>query len=146
MRFGWVIGPPELTGHMFNLVLCMFYGVPRFIQRAALAALKNEPALVAEMKTVYARRAALMSAILSTAPRCRVLSPEAGMFIMLDVRGTGMNGDTFAEKLLGEQRVAVLSCEGFGPSASGHLRISLTASDEVLTEAAEKIVAFSASI
>jgi arginine:pyruvate transaminase len=146
MRFGWVIGPPELTGHMFNLVLCMFYGVPRFIQRAALAALKNEPALVVEMKTVYARRAALMSAILSTAPRCRVLSPEAGMFIMLDVRGTGMNGDTFAEKLLGEQRVAVLSCEGFGPSASGHLRISLTASDEVLTEAAEKIVAFSASI
>lgn len=146
MRFGWVIGPPELTDHMANLILCMFYGAPRFIQRAALAALSNEPPLVAEMKKVYERRAASMSAILSTAPRCRVWPPEAGMFIMLDVRDTGMNGDTFAERLLAEQGVAVLSCEGFGPSASGHLRISLTAPDNLLSEAARRIVAFSTSI
>jgi arginine:pyruvate transaminase len=146
MRFGWVIGPPELTNHMANLILCMFYGAPRFIQRAAFAALTNEPPLVAEMKKVYARRALLMSAILSTAPLCRVSSPEAGMFIMLDVRGTGMNGDAFAEKLLVEQDVAVLSCEGFGPSASGHLRISLTAPDDLLREAARRIVAFSTAI
>jgi arginine:pyruvate transaminase len=146
MRFGWVIGPPRLTDHMANLILCMFYGAPRFIQRAALAALSNEPPLVAEMRKVYERRAWLMSAILSTAPLCRVSSPEAGMFIMLDVRGTAMNGDTFAEKLLAQQDVAVLSCEGFGPSASGHLRISLTAPDELLSEAAQRIVAFSKSI
>jgi arginine:pyruvate transaminase len=146
MRFGWVIGPQELTDHMANLILCMFYGAPRFIQRAAFAALTNEPPLVTEMKKVYARRAALMSAMLSAAPLCRVSSPQAGMFIMLDVRNTGMNADAFAEKLLVHREVAVLSCEGFGPSASGHLRISLTAPDELLGEAARRIVAFATSI
>ncbi len=38
-RLGWVIGPPALCRHLFNLLLCMTYGSPAFIQDGALAAL-----------------------------------------------------------------------------------------------------------
>src|SRR6185312_6666504 len=31
-RLGWVIGPPALSGHLFNVMLCMTYGGPAFIQ------------------------------------------------------------------------------------------------------------------
>src|SRR5712691_6805497 len=41
-RFGWVIGPPALSAHLANLVVCITYGSPAFIQDGALAALQRE--------------------------------------------------------------------------------------------------------
>ena len=44
------------------------------------------------------------------------------MFLMLDIRSTGLSGDAFARRLLEEEDVSVLPGEGFGPSAAGHVR------------------------
>ncbi|MFP3547980.1 aminotransferase class I/II-fold pyridoxal phosphate-dependent enzyme, partial [Rhizobium sp. SIMBA_035] len=41
-RVGWVIAPPVLAGHLSNLALCMLYGLPDFIQNAAVVALTRE--------------------------------------------------------------------------------------------------------
>ena len=41
-RFGWVIGPPALSRHLFDFLLCMYFGGPAFIQDGALAALGGE--------------------------------------------------------------------------------------------------------
>jgi arginine:pyruvate transaminase len=68
------------------------------------------------------------------------------MFVLLDIRGTGLSADDFAQRLLDSQHVAVLPCDGFGPSAVGHLRISLTEPDALLTEAGNRIVAFAREI
>src|SRR5436305_3127903 len=119
-RLGWVIGPPALIGHLFNLLLCMTYGSPAFIQDGALAALRQELPEVAALREDYRRRAELMSRILREAPRCRVTPPEGGMFVLLDIRGTGLPADAFARQLLEREQVAVLPCDGFGPSAVGH--------------------------
>jgi len=64
------------------------------------------------------------------------------MFVLLDVRGTGLGGEGFASALLEREGVAVLPCDGFGPSAVGHLRISLTAPDARLADAGHRIVRF----
>jgi arginine:pyruvate transaminase len=141
-RFGWIVGPPDLAKHLFNLLLCMTYGGPAFIQEGALAALRQELPEVAALREDYRRRAALMSQLLSEAPLCRVTPPEGGMFVLLDVRGTGLSADAFARLLLERERVAVLPCDGFGPSAVGHLRIALSAPDARLAEAGERIVRF----
>jgi arginine:pyruvate transaminase len=58
------------------------------------------------------------------------------------VRGTGLGGAEFARLLLEREAVAVLPCDGFGPSAAGHLRIALSASEARLQEAGERIVRF----
>jgi len=81
-----------------------------------------------------------MSGILANAPNCRVTPPEGGMFVLLDVRGTGLGSAAFAQLLLERQGVAVLPCDGFGPSAVGQLRISLTVPDAVLADAGQRIV------
>ncbi len=145
-RFGWIVGPPPLMQHLFNLLLCMTYGGPAFIQEGALAALKQELPEVAALREDYRRRAELMSGLLREAPRCRVTPPEGGMFVLLDVRGTGLSADAFALQLLERERVAVLPCDGFGPSATGHLRIALSAPDSRLAEAGERIVRFARSL
>jgi arginine:pyruvate transaminase len=141
-RMGWVIGPPELQGHLFNLLLCMTYGSPGFIQEGALAVLRQEAAEVAALREDYRRRAAMMSALLAEAPNCRVVPPEGGMFVLLDVRGTGFGSEEFALDLLEREHVAVLPCDGFGASAAGHLRIALSAPDARLEAAGQRIVRF----
>ena len=141
-RFGWIIGPPALSRHLFNLLLCMTYGAPPFIQEGALAALAGELPEVAALREDYRRRAGLFSRILGDAPNCRATPPEGGMFVLLDIRATGLGAQDFARALLHRENVAVLPCDGFGPSAAGHLRISLTAPDPRLEEAGRRIVRF----
>jgi arginine:pyruvate transaminase len=141
-RLGWVIGPPTLVRHLFNLLLSMTYGGPAFIQDGALAALTGDLPEVAALREEYLARAALMSEKLRQAPGCRVVPPEGGMFVLLDVRGTGHDSSAFASRLLAAEGVAVLPCDGFGPSAAGHLRIALCAPETRLGEAGERIVRF----
>jgi arginine:pyruvate transaminase len=139
-RMGWMIGPTSLTPHLFNLLLCTLYGGPPFIQDGGLVALTSDLPEVAALHEDYRRRAALMSGILAAAPNCRVAAPEGGMFVLLDIRASGLGSEEFAERLLEREGVAVLPADGFGPSATGHLRISLTADDAKLAEAGERIV------
>lgn len=145
-RFGWIIGPPVLCQHLFDLLLCMTYGSPAFIQDGVLPALESVLPNVAALREAYWRRAGLLSHLLSEAPNCRLTPPEGGMFVLLDIRGTGLGSEAFACELLVREHVAVLPCDGFGPSAVGHLRISLTAPEPRLEEAGRRIVRFAQSL
>ena len=141
-RFGWVIGPPALSRHLFDFLLCMYFGGPAFIQDGALAALGSELPEVGAQREAYRRRALLLADILEDAPNCRAIPPEGGMFVLFDVRGSGLGAENFARELLLREDVALLPCDGFGPSAVGHLRIALTAPEPRLAEAGRRIVRF----
>jgi arginine:pyruvate transaminase len=141
-RFGWVVGPPALSRHLFDFLLCMYFGGPAFIQDGALAALGSELPEMGALRETYRRRALLLSSILAQAPNCRALPPEGGMFLLFDVRSSGLGAEDFAGELLLREDVALLPCDGFGPSAVGHLRIALTASEPRLEEAGWRIVRF----
>ena len=141
-RFGWVICPPALSRHLFDFLLCMYFGGPAFIQDGALAALVTELPEVGAQRETYRRRALLLVDILEDAPNCRAIPPEGGMFVLFDVRGSGLGAEDFARELLLREDVALLPCDGFGPSAVGHLRIALTALEPRLQEAGRRIVRF----
>jgi arginine:pyruvate transaminase len=145
-RFGWVIGPPALSRHLFDFLLCMYFGGPAFIQDGALAALGSELPEVVALREAYRHRAGLLSRILADAPNCRVIPPEGGMFVLLDVRGTGLGSEGFARGLLARENVAVVPCDGFGSNAVGHLRIALTAPEPRLEEAGRRIVRFAGTL
>jgi arginine:pyruvate transaminase len=145
-RLGWIIGPASLSPHLFDLLLGMTYGSPAFIQDGVLPALESELADAAPLRDIYRDRALLLSGILARAPNCRLTPPEGGMFVMLDIRGIGLPSEAFARELLAQEYVAVLPCDSFGPSAAGHLRISLTAPEPRLAEAGRRIVRFAATL
>jgi arginine:pyruvate transaminase len=138
-RFGWIVGPHALTAHLGKLLLCMLYGGPPFIQAGAMAALTQDLPEVAILREAWQRRAALVVAGLAGAPGLRARAPEGGMFVLVDCRDTGLSAGAFADLLLERTGVAVLACDGFGPSVAGHLRISLGAPDARLAEAAARI-------
>jgi arginine:pyruvate transaminase len=64
------------------------------------------------------------------------------MFVMVDVRRTGLSGDDFALGLLHEENVVTMPGESFGTSACGHIRISLTAKEDELLKACDRIARY----
>ena len=141
-RLGWMIAPPALIQHVSNLLLSVTYGSPAFLQDGALAALSADLPEVAALHEDYRRRAAMFCRILAEAPRCHVVPPEGGMFVLFDIRPTGLSAEEFAQGLLDAEHVATLPCDGFGASAEGYLRICLGVPDTRLEEAGHRIVRY----
>ncbi|QRY81489.1 aminotransferase class I/II-fold pyridoxal phosphate-dependent enzyme [Pseudomonas sp. PDNC002] len=145
-RTGWIIANPTLVGHLENLALNMFYGLPGFIQEAARVAVERHDEVVASMREIYRRRRDLVVAALSDCPRVKVLSPEAGMFVMVDVRDTGLSSLDFSWQLFHATGVSVLDAAAFGPQAEGFVRLSFGLSDESMAEACARIIRFVESL
>ena len=144
-RLGWAIAPKPLIGHMHNLSLCMLYGLPGFVMQGALKAIAESDTVTAEMRAVYRRRRDLVFDLLSEVPGLRCAKPEAGMFMLVDVRGTGLSAYDFSWGLFQEEGVSVLDASAFGASAAGQVRLSFTLSDERLAEACRRIARFAAT-
>lgn len=138
-RLGWVLGPQALIDHMANLALCMLYGCPEFIQDAARDALSQDLPERDQMRETYRARRDAVCAALANCSAIDVITPAAGMFLMIDVRATGLSSQAFADRLLDEQGVSVLSGEAFGPSAAGFVRLSLTVDEDRLRTASKRL-------
>jgi arginine:pyruvate transaminase len=68
------------------------------------------------------------------------------MYVMLNIRTTGMSGTSFAYKLLDAEKIAVMPGESFGEAASGHVRISLTLADKKFEETFRRICKFASNL
>lgn len=145
-RAGWAIAPPTLIRHLSNLALCMLYGLPGFVQQAALVALREGEPEVLQMRDAYRRRRDLLLAALADCPGLRCVAPEASMFLLVDVRGTGLEALDFATRLYEGTGVATLDATAFGECARGHVRIAYTLGDAELAEAARRMVAFTRAL
>lgn len=145
-RMGWVVAPAELVGHLGRLALCMLYGLPGFIQEAALLAVQQRDSIVPAMRETYRRRRDVCHQLLSNIPGLRCQLPEAGMFMLIDVRVSGLTADDFAWRLFRQTGVAVLDASAFGDIASGFLRLGFVLDEARLAEACRRIASFVASL
>jgi len=145
-RAGWLVGPEPLMHHAINLALCVLYGMPGFVQQAMLVALEQAETSSDRIRDVLRRRRELMVAQLSGCAGLQVLAPQAGMFVMVDVRATGLASGEFARRLYDEQGVSVLDGSAFGPGAAGHVRLSFTDDEARLEEACRRIHRFCESL
>ena len=123
-RVGWAIAPADLVEHFRRLGYAMAYGMPPFIQAAAAYALAEGEAALADIRAVYGRRRALVAEALSDVPGLGVLSPQAGMYTMVDTRALPASEDGFAWDLYRATGVAVVDAGGFGPASAGWLRVA----------------------
>ncbi len=141
-RAGWMVGPKALIEHAEALSLCMLYGLPGFIQEAALTALRgtNAPELrIRELCT--ARRDQLLQG-LKGVKGIRCCAPEAGMFTLIDVRDTGLSGYDFMRGLFASERVSVLDGGVFGEETRGFVRLCFATDEATLREAMARIRRF----
>lgn len=141
-RAGWAVAPQELISHFYNVSLTMLYGLPGFVQEGARYALTDAWDERLRMREVYAQRMHMVMDQLGNLGKIKPLEPQAGMFILVDVRDTGLSSQEFVEQLYAQQGVSVLSAAAFGACAEGFVRISFALDDARLQTGIERIKAF----
>ena len=141
-RIGWAVAPAELIRHLNALQVNINYGVPGFVQEAALEAITEQRMAWRPMRDAYQRRRDLAASILAAAPGLTVLVPEAGMYLLVDVRKVARSSRAFSHDLFASKRVSVVDAGAFGEPSDGWIRISFTIGDEELAEGCKRIVDF----
>lgn len=141
-RSGWAVGPEEFCTRLLAVSETMLFGGQPFIADMTAMAVSGEFDTATRMRENYQRRADLILEHLKGHTMLRPMRPEAGMFLLIDVRATGLDGAAFAERLLEDKQVAVMPGASFGDQAADFIRLSLTVDDKVLAEATDRIAAF----
>lgn len=141
-RLGWLCGPREVIAHLITLATHTTYGVPGYIQEAGLFALAQGDAAEATVAAPFRRRRDMVLARITGHKLLRAIPPEGAMYVMLDIRATGLSGDAFAAQLLEAEHVAVMPGESFGRAAAGHVRVALTLPDDLFEQAIARLIRF----
>lgn len=141
-RCGWVVGPAEVIESLINLATHTTYGVAGFIQDASDFALNQGPAFEEDIAAPFRRRRALGQKILEHQSSVGLIPAQGAMYMMLDIRATGMSGEAFAYALLEAHHIAVMPGESFGAAAAGHIRVAMTIEDGAFVQALETLCEF----
>ena len=141
-RAGWLVGPRQLVIHAEAMAQCMLFGLPGFVQEAAVTALSVSDAAESRIREYCAVRRDFLLAGLGGIRGIECFAPDAGMFLLVDVRGTGLSGYDFMCDLYRTERVSVLDGGAFGKETSGFVRVCFAADEELLGRAIVRIRRF----
>ena len=137
-RLGYACGPEEIIHQMTKVHQFAIMCAPTNSQYAAIEALKNGDEDILEMRTAYnGRRRFLMHAFGEMGLPC--FEPFGAFYVFPCIKEFGMTSEEFAEKLLQEERVAVVPGSAFGDCGEGYLRISYAYSLDDLKIALERL-------
>ena len=144
-RAGWLIGPEELARRAELLAMCMLFGLPGFVQEAAIAALAGAPEAEARIRDFCRVRQGRLAAGLQGIAGLKPTAPQAGMFMLLDVTGLGLSGAEFARGLYASERVSVMDGAAFGRATAGCVRVCFATDEAALDAACRRIRRFCAN-
>jgi LL-diaminopimelate aminotransferase len=136
-RCGAILGKAEAIQTYWRLKTNIDSGLFEAVQLAGLAALEGPQGPLQRMNETYTRRRDLVVAALREIG-VEVTAPKGTIYVWAPVP-EGHSSTSFAELVLEEAAVVVSPGSMFGPSGEGFFRISLTAANERIEEAVERI-------
>ena len=137
-RLGYACAPALIMEQMVKIHQFAIMCAPTTSQYAAVEALRNGDEDVAMMRESYnQRRRFLMNAFKEMGLQC--FEPYGAFYVFPCIKEFGMTSEEFAERLLREEKVAVVPGTAFGDCGEGFLRISYAYSLENLKIAMDKI-------
>lgn len=140
-RLGWVAAPGPLAEAVMKVHQYVMMSAPTASQYAAVAALDEGESFVAEMVAEYDRRRRLIVDGLR-AVGLSTFEPRGAFYAFPDITVTGMDSVTFSERLLAEERVAVVPGSAFGAYGEGYVRACYASGYEQIERALERIGRF----
>ena len=140
-RLGYVCAPAPLITQIVKIHQYIIMSSPTVSQYAAIVALEECEEEVARMIREYdLRRRYLVEAFNRIGMTC--FEPEGAFYVFPSIQCTGMTSEEFCERLLEEERVAVVPGDAFGASGEGFVRVSYAYSLKHLMTAVERITHF----
>lgn len=140
-RIGFVMACRQLIAAMVKIHQYTILCAPIMGQMAAVEALQNGECQVSRMVKEYNRRRRfVVSRFNEIGLDC--FEPAGAFYAFPSIKKSGMKSEEFAERLLKEEKVAVVPGTAFGSSGEGHIRCSYAASMKQLREAMNRIERF----
>lgn len=140
-RLGYVAGDPELIAAMTKIHQFTIMCTPTISQYAAIEALRNGRESVEAMRSEYdLRRKFVVHAFRKIGLDC--FEPKGAFYVFPSIKSLGMSSEEFCNRLLKEERVAVVPGTAFGSCGEGHIRCSYAYSLRNLEEAMVRIGRF----
>ena len=140
-RLGYTAGPRHIMDQMLKIHQYAIMCAPTTAQYAAVEALKNGDEDIEYMRREYdGRRRYLLKRFRDMGIGC--FEAEGAFYVFPDISRYGLSSDEFAQRLLHEQKLAVVPGTAFGSSGEGHLRVSYAYSLNDLKRALDRIEAF----
>ena len=140
-RLGYLCGPKPWIAQMTKLHQYAIMCAPTASQFAAVEALRNGDGDIADMCAEYNRRRVFIHNGLNKIG-IPTLMPEGAFYIYPYIGGYGLTSEEFCERLLREERCAIVPGTAFGECGEGYARISYAYSVKHIAEALEKIERF----
>ncbi len=138
-RLGYVIVPEGALRALQVMQQNLFISANHFVQRAGVAALRHGGATLEAMRQAYARRAERMVEGLRKLGLDVPGAPRGAFYVFADARAFGADSRRLAFDLLERAHVAVCPGVDFGAAGEGWLRFSLSASEDAIDEALERL-------
>jgi aminotransferase len=140
-RLAYTCARSELTEAMMKVHQYVMMSAPTPAQFAALDAIVAGEEDVRGMVAEYDRRRRLVLGALNEMGLACV-EPKGAFYAFPQIGSSGMNDETFAERLLMEERVAVIPGSAFGEAGAGHVRICYAQRYDLLEEAMDRMRRF----
>ena len=140
-RLGYACGPSPIIKQMTKVHQFAIMSAPTTSQYAAIEALRNGDRDISAMLEEYdSRRRIILNGFNKLGLEC--FEPKGAFYVFPSIKSTGMSSDEFCEKLIEEQRVAVVPGSAFGESGEGYIRASYCYSVEHIKTALSRIEEF----
>jgi aminotransferase len=140
-RIGYLCAPKELCDAALKIHQYIMLCAPVMGQVGALEALRSAEEDKNSMVNEYRlRRNMFVAGLNRIGLTCHV--PEGAFYAFPSVKGTGLSDVEFAERLLKEQKVAVVPGSVFGPGGEDHLRCAYAVSRKDLSESLGRMETF----
>ena len=139
-RIGFAAAPQEIIDGMVRIHQYTIMSAPTTAQDAAIEALKSD-SYVDEMVAEYDRRRKLIVAGLNKLG-LTTFEPRGAFYAFPNIKASGMDSETFAEKLLLEEHVAVVPGNAFGAGGADFVRCSYATAYEKIEEALRRMEKF----
>lgn len=144
-RLGYATGPAPIISEMMKIHQYAIMCSPTISQHAAVTALTSCDEDVTHMVNEYdMRRKFLLNSFKSLGLEC--FEPKGAFYVFPSIKSSGLDSDTFCERLLYEQKVAVVPGNAFGSCGEGFVRISYAYSLNHLKTAVKRMEQFLAKL
>lgn len=140
-RIGYACCNPDVLEAMMKIHQYIMMCAPITAQMAALEALKSGKTDTEEMIRQYDRRRRLIVAGMNRIG-LDCFEPKGAFYVFPSVKRTGMTSEEFAERLLHEERVAVVPGNAFGDCGEGYIRCAYATSLQNIQQALERTARF----
>jgi aminotransferase len=142
-RIGFAAGPMDIIKGMIRIHQYTIMSAPTTAQDAAIEALASGEKYVQEMVTEYDRRRKLLVGGLNRLG-LKTFEPRGAFYAFPNISASGMDDETFCQKLLEEEHVAVVPGNSFGPGGENFARACYATSYEKIEEALRRMEKFMA--